>query len=347
MSIVLVTGGLGFIGSHISVALLKKGHSVLIIDSLLNSSEDNFLRIKNLAFTEDNKNVGKVFFEKADLREKSALAAIFSKFKDMDIPISSVIHCAGIKSVEESVYKPLNYWEININSTLSLLSVMKRYDCHILVFSSSATIYETRVMKKLTENSSLGPLNPYGNTKLSIEMILKDLYKSESGIWRIANLRYFNPAGAHFSGFLGEIPKYSNTNLFPIIFKVAKTQNQSLYIYGRDWPTPDGTCIRDYIHIMDLADAHIATLDFLEMNKPQNIILNIGTGKGTSVLEVLQTFKEVHEIPIPFEFTKRREGDNPYLVASNELAISLLDWKPKKTLIDICIDGWRWVNNLY
>lgn len=339
----MITGGLGFIGSHISLSLLKKGQNILILDSLLNSSRDTLLKIKKLGFPVEN-NEGKVYFEKADLRDKKQLDLIFSKFKQLDLPIESVIHCAGIKSVEESFYNPIKYWEMNINSTLSLLSVMKKYDCYRIVFSSSATIYDTSEMKILTEESMIRPLNPYGNSKFSIETILEDLYQSEPETWRIANLRYFNPAGAHFSGLLGDSFKYSRSNLFPIIFKVAKKEIDFLSIYGNDWPTPDGTCIRDYIHIMDLADAHSSTLDFLDINKPQNIVLNIGTGVGTSVLEVIHKFMEINKISIPYKYSSRRAGDNPYLVASNKLAKNLLNWQPKKTLSDICIDGWKWSN---
>ena len=221
---------------------------------------------------------------------------------------------------------------------------MKVHNCNNLVFSSSATIYRTNENKELKENSFLEPLNPYGNTKLAIEIFLKDLFYSEPNLWRIANLRYFNPAGAHTSGLIGESPLNLPTNLFPLIVKVAKKESKVLSIFGNDWETPDGTCIRDYIHIMDLADAHIATLDFLQKNKPQNITFNIGTGEGSSVLDVINTFMEINKINIPINFKKRRKGDNPYLVACNKLAVSLLGWQPKRDLKDICIDCWRYAN---
>ena len=344
MFTILVTGGLGFVGSHISIQLLKKGFNVVIIDSLINSSKEIFEGLKEIFNLEVVNPNNKLYFEEIDLRDLESLDKIFIQFKKKKSPITSVIHCAGLKSVEESVYQPLSYWGINLNLAINLLSIMKNHNCNNLVFSSSATLYKTGALKELNENSLLAPLNPYGNTKLAIENFLRDLFNSEPNLWRIANLRYFNPAGAHSSGIIGESPLRIPANLFPLIVKVAKKELSALSIFGNDWTTPDGTCIRDYIHIMDLADAHVATLDFLLKNKPQNITFNIGTGKGTSVLDVIKTFREINKIDVPIIFKKRRKGDNPYLVACNKLAINLLDWSPKKNLQDICVDCWRYAN---
>ena len=348
MLTVLVTGGLGFVGSHTTIQLLKRGFNVVIVDSLINSSEKIFESIKEIFIKEEALNpINQVFFEKIDLRDYKSLNKIFIEFKRKELPISSVIHCAGLKSVEESVSQPLSYWDMNINSSLNLLKVMRINNCNNLIFSSSATIYDTNSINKLDEKSLLQPLNPYGNTKLSVENLLRDLFNSEPNLWRIANLRYFNPAGAHISGLIGEASLKFPTNLFPLIVKVAKKELKVLSIFGNDWPTPDGTCIRDYIHIMDLADAHVATLDFLLRNKPQNIIFNIGTGKGTSVIQAINTFSEINNIKIPVKIKERRKGDNPYLVACNKFSIKKLDWNPTKNLKDICVDCWRYENNKF
>ena len=272
-----------------------------------------------------------------DLRDNKWLDKVFDKFIKLNKPIKSVIHFAGLKSIEDSINSPLLYWDMNVNSSISLLSSMKKYNCRTLIFSSSATVYKTNGKNLLKENDTLDPINTYGKTKLTIEQILKDISKSEKN-WRIANLRYFNPVGSHNSGLLKENPKISSSNLFPSIMNVLKGYEPKLQIFGSDWPTHDGTCIRDYIHVMDLADAHVATLDYLINNYPQNIVINIGTGIGTSVLEVINTFKKINKANFSYEFVERRYGDQAYVVADNQLALRLLDWFPKKTIIDMCRD---------
>ena len=304
MSLILTTGGLGFIGSHTCISLLKNGFDILIIDSLVNSSIENLEKIKTIKYNESFE--GKIYFCEGDLRNINWLDEIFKKQLLNNHPIESVIHFAGLKSVEESVHDPIRYWDVNINSLLCLLKVMNRYNCKTIVFSSSATIYKPLDNEKLTEESVKHPINPYGNSKLTIEIILNDLYKSDKS-WKIINLRYFNPVGAHESGLIGENPKGIPTNLFPIISKVVSGKLEKLSIFGNDWPTKDGTCIRDYIHVMDLAEAHFAALSFLKNNQNQNLSLNIGNGVGYSVLEIVNTFSRVNKIDLPFEFQNKKK----------------------------------------
>ncbi len=267
------------------------------------------------------------------------------EFKEKDKHFSSVIHFAGLKSTEESIKEPLKYWEVNLNSTLSLLASMNRFDCNTLVFSSSATIYDPNFKGRLKENNPRKPINPYGETKLAIEKILENLFISDSQKWKIANLRYFNPVGAHESGMIGENPMNKPNNLFPLVLKVARGENEYLSIFGNDWNTADGTCIRDYIHVMDLADAHLAALNFLSSNEPQIIPFNIGTGHGTSVKEIVEQFMEINKVSIPYRYEKRRKGDSASVVADNSRSLELLKWIPKRNTSDMCADAWRWGQN--
>ena len=344
MSTILATGGLGFIGSHTCTILLEKGKNVLAIDSLENSSESVFFQIQKILSSSNSNNKGKFSFIKGDVRDKDFLREVFIKYKTSGQSIDSVIHFAGLKAVGESVSNPLKYWDININSTLSLLAIMEEFNCRNLIFSSSATVYKPEILlnKKVTEESDLYPINPYGNTKFTIEKILLDLSISRPEKWRIANLRYFNPVGAHYSGLIGENPKDQPNNLLPALIKVLNKEKKELSIFGNDWPTKDGTCIRDFIHVMDLAEAHIAALNFLLINPPQNININIGTGKGTTVLELVETFIEINKCKIPYRFVKRRPGDAPFSVADNSKALKLLEWKPKRSIKEICEDAWKW-----
>ncbi len=344
MSSILVTGGAGFIGSHTCVELIKSGFDVCIVDSLVNSSINTISKIRKILNISDYSNYGKLIFKKGDLRDKNFLEDIFVEFKNNKKPIQGAIHFAGLKSVEESINFPLKYWETNLGSTLSLLEIMNRQGCNNLVFSSSATIYKPTSKERLDENSLINPINSYGNTKFAIEKILEDLFVSNSTKWRIASLRYFNPVGAHSSGIIGESPLIKPTNLFPIIVKVAKGEYEHLSIFGNDWPTNDGTCVRDFIHVMDLADAHIAAYNFLINDKPQIISFNIGTGKGTSVLEAVEVFKDINKCQVPFQFAPRRKGDIGCVVADNNLALKKLNWKPKRDLYQMCSDIWNWIN---
>ena len=222
---------------------------------------------------------------------------------------------------------------------------MKKFSCFNLVFSSSATIYKSELNKKLDEQSTLCPINAYGNSKFAIERILNDLYNSEKDNWNIINLRYFNPVGCHESGLIGENPKGTPNNIFPIILDVINHKTKKFFIFGNDWPTEDGTCVRDYIHVMDLADAHLAALNYILNSKPQINNINIGTGKGTSVLELVNIFNKLIKSNLSFEFSSRRKGDTPYVVANNKLAIKILGWRPKRNLIDMCMHSIEWSKN--
>jgi len=342
MMSILVTGGTGYIGSHTCLLLLKKGFTLYIIDSEVNSSRNVLEKISiiNDIATKDFKE--KVNFFKGDIRDFSFLEKVFFKALQKNEPIEYVFHFAGLKSVAESAMYPTKYWDNNVLGTINLLKVMNKNNCKNLIFSSSATIYQAVKNIKIKENFHISPINTYGETKSTIEKILESIFISEPNQWRIANLRYFNPIGAHQSGLIGEQPIGVPNNIFPILLKVAKRKQKTFKIFGKDWDTFDGTCIRDYIHIMDLAEGHIAAFKFLKENDSQILNLNLGTGKGHSVLELINTFKNINNVDIPYEFASRRKGDNEYVVADNSLAISLLDWSPKFSIIDMCRDGWKW-----
>lgn len=346
MKTILATGGLGFIGSHTCISLLENNYNIYIIDSLHNSNKDKLFLIKKICNLTDIEAKVRINFLKGDIRDKEFLVNTFQKAALEQKPIDAVIHFAGLKSVSESIKMPLAYWETNVFGTINLLSVMQLYNCKKLVFSSSATIYKPNNNDEpINEQSELGPTNPYGCTKFAVENILNDLVRNHPNYWKIVNLRYFNPVGAHKSGILGESPKGKPNNLFPKLLKVAFGELKQFYIYGKDWPTPDGTCIRDYIHVMDLAEAHIAALDLVLNSDPFLLNINIGTGIGKSVLEVLETFKRVNNCNFRYVFTSKRKGDASYVVADNTFAISKLKWFPKRNLDDMCLDAWRWKLN--
>ena len=338
MDTVLVTGGCGYIGSHTCISLLNTNNNILIIDSLVNSFESSFEKIKEISSRKSAINNERIQFIKGDLRNKQWLENIFSQYAKSNKPIKMVMHFAGLKSILFSIKEPLEYWETNVNSTLSLLSAMQKFDCHTLIFSSSATVYKPNGSNLLKETDPLLPETPYGRTKLCIEQILKDLFDSDKR-WKIANLRYFNPVGSHFSGLLVENTKGKSSNLFPAILKAIRGKQKQLLIFGNDWPTKDGTCIRDFIHVMDLAEAHIATLNFLKNNDPQNVSLNIGSGTGISVIEVIKSFQAIDGVSFKYNFAERRPGDQPFLVADNKFALETLNWAPKKNLFDMCKDS--------
>ena len=342
MNSILVTGGAGFIGSHTCILLLKKGYSVFILDSFINSSEKS---IKKILLTLESENIDiykKIYLIKGDIKIKDDIKKVFQLSLNIKKKIIAVIHFAGLKSVFDSILEPLNYWENNLYGTINILAIMKKYKCKTIVFSSSAAIYKTQSKKLLNENDVCDPINPYGNSKLTIENVLKDVFKSEPLEWRVASLRYFNPIGAHEFGLLGEDPIGKPNNIFPQITKVAMGKLNNIQIFGSDWPTPDGTGVRDYIHVMDLAEGHLSALDYLINNKSQILSLNLGTGVGTSVLELINTFQEVNNIRVPYKFVGRRDGDNAIVVADNSLAKSVLHWAPKRNLEDMCRDGWNW-----
>ena len=342
MKSILVTGGAGFIGSHTCLLLLEKGHDLVIIDSLVNSSKNSIKRIRNLISQNDNLLQDKINFYKIDLRNFDSIKNVFEIECRNNKKISAVIHFAGLKAVGESTIDPLKYWEFNVLGTINLLKVMIEFSCKKIIFSSSATIYGTKDNYLIDEKNIIKPINPYGSTKATVEQILNDLSNSGSNDWKIANLRYFNPIGAHPSGLLGEEPLGKPNNIFPIISKVAAGELNELKIYGNNWETPDGTCIRDYIHVMDLAEGHIRALEFLDKNKPGIINFNLGTGKGTSVLELINIFQKVNKVKVKYIFADRRDGDKEYLVADNKKAIEIMGWETSRGLEEMCKDGWLW-----
>ncbi len=342
MKKILLTGGTGYIGSHTCLSLLEKGYEVLILDSCINSSEKvlkNVIKIyeMNKAFDFD-----RLKFIRGDVRDKNLLKNIFKSAIEDGNPIIGVIHLAGLKSVSESIKKPIEYWDSNVIGTINLIQTMEHFKCTKFIFSSSATIYGLDQKGFVNEGSIINPINPYGSTKATIEKFLKDLFNKKNDNWSIINLRYFNPIGAHPSGLIGENPMLNCNNIFPIILDAAHGKIDSLEIFGNSWETNDGTCIRDYIHVLDLASAHIKALQLLFESDSKFLNLNIGTGKGTSVLELINTFERVNNIKIRYTFSPRREGDVPKIVADNTKANKIFNWKPRKNIKDMCKDGWRW-----
>ena len=341
MDVILVTGGAGFVGSNTCISLLKKKFKLIVLDSNINSSKISLERVIRIGEDLSLDFKRNLYFVKGDIRDQILLRKIFEKSLKDGEPIKAVIHFAGLKSVKESIIYPNIYWDVNFNGSVKLFECMEEYNCKNIVFSSSATIYGNTIQDYVNENIEIKPINPYGKTKAAVENKLKDIFHLSKS-WRIANLRYFNPIGAHPSGLLGEDPKGIPNNLFPLICKVASGEMKYLSIFGTDWPTFDGTCVRDYIHIEDLSDAHAAALNFLLENKPQIINLNIGTGKGHSVYQVINHFEIVNKCKISISLSQRRSGDVPILVADNSLALELLEWRPKYNLEDMCRDGFRW-----
>ncbi len=346
MRTILTTGGNGFIGSHTCLVLLNAGFNIIILDSYLNSSKKTFQKISDLSNIKNLEISKRLKFYKGDIRDSFLLDLIFKEAELNQTPIFCVIHFAGLKSVSESNIKPLNYWEVNVSGTINILNIMDKYNCNNFVYSSSAAVYGGSKSNP-NEDSIKKPANPYGETKLAVEHLLQNLYLSSPENWRIAVLRYFNPIGAHESGLLGEDPNIEATNIFPDICKVALGKKEFLNIYGNDWPTPDGTGIRDYVHVMDLADGHFEAMQFLFNNDPQIIHLNLGTGIGTSVLELIHTFEKTNSIKVPYKFSQRRIGDVANLVANNKLALTKLNWMPKRNIKKMCVDSWNWYKNKF
>ena len=330
---VLVTGGTGYIGSHTCVELLNEGYEVIIIDNLVNSKKDVVNKIEEIT--------GKsVKFYEGDLRNKELLNNIFDENN-----IDSVIHFAGLKAVGESVKEPLLYYSNNIDSTLSLLDVMNEHNCKKIVFSSSACVYGLQDTPKYVETmKKQTPSSPYGKTKAMIEEILKDLYSADNE-WSVSILRYFNPVGAHESGLIGENPNGIPNNLMPYILKVSVGILPQLTIFGNDYDTEDGTCIRDYIHVVDLAKGHIAALNKIEDNDSGLYIYNLGSSKGTSVKEIVETFEKVNDIKLNYIYGDRREGDLAEYYADATKAYNELNWKTEKNIEDMCRDSYNFIIN--
>ena len=328
---ILITGGAGYIGSHTCVELLKQNYDIIVFDNFSNSNPEVLDRIKTIT--------NRTFISyDLDLLDKDSLKRIFD-----DNEIDAVIHFAGFKAVGESIDNPLKYYENNIIGTINLLEVMDEYKVKNIVFSSSATVYGDPEKLPIKEDFPLSVTNPYGRTKLMIEEILQDIFKSDNS-WNIVILRYFNPIGAHTSGLIGEEPNGIPNNLMPYIVQVASGEREYLSVYGNDYPTHDGTGIRDYIHVVDLAKGHIKSFERLEMNKGIDIY-NLGTGKGYSVLDIIKVFKKTTNIDIPYKITQRRAGDIAKCYADTTKAYRELGWKAEKDIMDMCSDSWEWEKN--
>ena len=325
---VLVTGGAGYIGSHTCVELLGAGFDVIVVDSLINSREESLKRIAEISGK-------KLRFHKVDLLDKARLDTVFKETK-----VDAVIHFAGLKAVGESAVIPLRYYTNNITGSLVLFEVMAKHKVKNLVFSSSATVYGDPASLPIKEDFPLNPSNPYGWAKAMLEQILRDLYHADPAM-NIVLLRYFNPVGAHPSGRIGEDPRGVPNNLVPYIAQVAVGKLSELQIFGNDYPTPDGTGVRDYIHIMDLAKGHMQALEKLTMN-PGLLTYNLGTGKGYSVLEMVNAFAKAAEKNIPYRIVDRRSGDIASCYADPSKAEKELSWKAAKSINEMCIDTWRW-----
>jgi UDP-glucose 4-epimerase len=325
---VLVTGGAGYIGSHTCVQLLEAGYDVVVLDNLSNSKLEAVNRIRSITGRD-------LKFVKGDILDSELLDSIFS-----GCSIDSVIHFAGLKAVGESVAKPLLYYHNNIAGSVTLFEAMQRHNVKNIVFSSSATVYGISDRMPIGEDAPLGPINPYGRTKYMIEEILRDIHVSDNS-WNIIMLRYFNPVGAHPSGLIGEDPNGIPNNLMPYISQVAIGRLRELSVFGDDYPTPDGTGIRDYIHVMDLADGHLKALEKLKED-PGAVAYNLGTGKGTSVFEMIEAFSRATGRDIPYRVTTRRPGDAAECYADPSKAKRELGWEAKLDIYDMCRDSWNW-----
>ena len=326
---VLVTGGAGYIGSHTCVELLENGYGVVVIDNLVNANPVSLKRVEQIT--------GKtVKFYEGDVRDEALLRKIFA-----ENDISCVIHFAGLKAVGESVEKPWEYYDNNLNTTLVLTKVMKEVGMKSIIFSSSATVYTSDNEMPLKETSRTGGCtNPYGWTKYMTEQILSGISHADPD-WSVVLLRYFNPIGAHKSGLMGENPRGIPNNLMPYITQVAIGRREKLSIFGNDYPTPDGTCVRDYIHVMDLAKGHVAAVKFATENKGTEVF-NLGTGIGYSVMDTVNTFMEVNHVNVPYQIVGRRAGDIATCYADPAKSKEVLGWTAQETLADMCRDSWNW-----
>lgn len=329
MTCVLVTGGAGYIGSHTCVELLAAGYDVVVVDNLSNSCREALLRVERIS---GRKLTG---FYELDVRDKGALSEVFAQHR-----IDAVIHFAALKAVGESVEQPLRYYDNNINGALALAEVMGRAGVYRLVFSSSATVYGDPVSVPIDESFPTAPTNPYGWSKWMMERILTDIALAQIQ-WRVVILRYFNPVGAHPSGLIGEDPNGMPNNLMPFVSQVAVGRRAEVSVFGNDYATPDGTGVRDYIHVMDLASGHLCALEAMD-SLPSPACVNLGTGRGYSVLEVIKAFERASGRAIAYRISARRPGDIAACWANPELALRLLGWRAKRGLDEMCDDAWRW-----
>ena len=328
---VLVTGGVGYIGSHTVLELLQDGYEVVIADNLCNSNLECLRRVQELSGREAT-------FYRVDICDKAALSAIFA-----DHDVSAVIHFAGLKAVGESVAKPLLYYQVNVEGTLNLIEVMEEAGCRNIVFSSSATVYGDPASVPVTEDFPTGPTNPYGHSKLMNEQILSDVAHADER-WNVCLLRYFNPVGAHPSGKIGEDPKGIPNNLMPFIQQVAVGKRPHLSVFGSDYPTKDGTGVRDYIHVVDLAKGHLAALRRLEA-APGRVVYNLGTGVGYSVLDMVKAYSAACGAELKYELAPRRPGDVAVVYADPSFAADELGWRAELGMEQMCADSWRWISN--
>jgi len=325
---ILITGGAGYLGSHTCLQMLAAGYDIVVLDNLSNSSEESLHRVRKISGIQFS-------FINADIRNKLTLRAVFQQHS-----FSAVIHFAGLKAVGESTQKPLTYYDNNIVGSINLFEVMSEFNVKTIVFSSSATVYGDPASVPINEDFALNATNPYGRSKLMIEDILRDLRASDS-TWRIGLLRYFNPIGAHSSGLMGEDPNGIPNNLLPYVSQVAVGRLEKLRVFGNDYDTHDGTGVRDYIHVMDLADGHVAALGYLLRNETM-ITLNLGTGIGYSVLDVVNAFAKVSSRVVPYVFLPRRLGDVAINYADAGLAKRLIGWTATRNLEEMCADTWKW-----
>lgn len=325
---ILVTGGAGYIGSHTCLELLNAGFDVVVLDNFSNSKMESLKRVEKLAGRS-------LLFIQGDVRDRNCLRELFSQHE-----VSAVIHFAGYKAVGESVRKPLSYYDNNVSGSIALAEVMAEFGVKRIVFSSSATVYDAPGDTQISEDFPLGPINPYGRSKLMVEQVYRDLSVSDSQ-WKIAILRYFNPVGAHESGMIGEDPNGIPNNLMPYISQVAVGRLSELSVFGSDYPTPDGTGVRDYIHVVDLALGHLAALQALDQCSGL-MTVNLGTGKGCSVLELIHAFESASGKAVPYRVVERRPGDVATCFADPKLAESLLHWRAKLDINAMCQDAWRW-----
>lgn len=325
---ILITGGTGYIGSHTAVQLLEADYQVIMLDNLSNSKADVVQRVEKISEK-------KVSFIQGDIRDEQCLHQVFQ-----NNPIDAVIHFAGLKAVGEGQSQPMRYYDNNVSGSLSLFQAMQSFGVKTLLFSSSATVYGDDGVGKYHEQSALSPSNVYGQTKYMVEQILRDIQASDAS-WRVGILRYFNPVGAHPSGCIGEDPNGIPNNLMPYIAKVASGELTHLNVFGNDYPTPDGTGLRDYIHIQDLAAGHLQSLRYM-LEKNTSITVNLGTGQPHSVLELVHAFEQVTEQSVPYQITQRRAGDVAICYADPSLAKTLMGWQAKYNIQQMCADTWRW-----
>ena len=325
---ILVTGGTGYIGSHTCIELIKSGYEVIVVDNLCNSFLEALKRVEKLSDSD-------IPFYKVDVRDKAALTRVFEQYS-----IDGVIHFAGLKSVVESVERPIEYYDTNVGGTFILTEVMREFNCKTFVFSSSATVYGDPHTLPIKEDFPLSVTNPYGRSKLMIEEFLQDVFVADDN-WHMALLRYFNPVGAHKSGLIGEDTNDIPNNLIPYISQVAIGKLEKLSVFGGDYDTPDGTGVRDYIHVVDLAKGHVKALQALE-NKPQVLTINLGTGNGYSVLDMVKAFEKASGKDIPYQIVGRRPGDIATCYADVDYALEKLGWSAEHKLDEMCEDTWRW-----